>query len=171
MNYQELFYDDYVNGTGLRTSLFVSGCGKVPKCKGCYNQDAWCFDYGKPYTKEVEEKILKSLSLDRTAGLSLLGGDPMSNVMRSDDLLNLVKRVKELYPTKTIFCWTGFLFENLIKEPKCLEFFKYIDMLRDGEYIEELRDVTQYLEGSKNQRSIDVQQSLRNNTIVEYKFD
>ena len=169
MNYSKICYDDTVNGNGFRTTLFVSGCSKSPKCKGCWNRDLWSFEAGKKFTEDIMQDILNSLSKPYTSGLSILGGEPTDN-LKDGMLLNLVKRCKELYPDKTIYCWTGYTFEELIKDEIKLEFLKYIDMLRDGEYIEELKDLSQYLQGSKNQRYIDIQKSLKEKKVIDYEF-
>ena len=168
MNYSKICFDDTVNGNGFRTSLFVSGCSKHPKCEGCWNKDLWSHSYGKKYTDETEIQILNSLSKPWVKGLSILGGEPTDN-LEDGCLIRLVKRCKELYPNKTIYCWSGYTFEELIKNKLKLDFLTYIDMLRDGGYIEELRDINQYLGGSKNQRCIDVQESLRRNEVVIWK--
>lgn len=169
MNYAKICFDDTVNGNGFRTSLFVSGCSKSPKCKGCWNRDLWSHDFGFKYTEETEIKILNSISKPWIKGLSILGGEPTDN-LDDGNLIRLVKRCKQLYPNKTIYCWSGYKFEDLIQDNLKLEFLKYIDMLRDGEYIEELKDVSQYLGGSKNQRFIDIKKSLDCNKYIEYKL-
>ena len=133
MNYAKLCLDDATNGIGYRTTLFVSGCGKQPKCKGCFNKDAWDFNFGFKYTEETKEKILNNLSKTYIRGFSLLGGEPTDNLY-DGLLLDLVKSIKILYPNKTIYCWTGYTFEELIKDPIKLEFLQYVDMLRDGEF-------------------------------------
>lgn len=175
MNYSALYYDDAVNGTGYRTSLFVSGCDKSPHCKECFNQVAWDFDCGKPFTDETKQEILDSLAKPHIKGLSILGGDPISNVIRQGKegnhiLIDLVQSVKYYYPEKTIFVWTGFKYEDIIHNHWVKVFLCYVDMLRDGEFIPELKDVTQYLEGSSNQRYIDVQQSLLQDKVVDDYF-
>lgn len=169
MNYADLFFDDTVNGDGFRTSLFVSGCDKTPKCKSCWNKQAWNHSYGNKFTKETKDKILNSMKKPYTKGLSILGGEPMSNL---DDgtLIDLVKSIKKEYPTKTIYCWTGYKFENIINNPIAREFLNYIDMLRDGEYIEELKNLNQYLQGSSNQRYINVKESLKYQKVIEFDW-
>lgn len=168
MHYAKICFDDTVNGNGFRTSLFVSGCSKHPKCKNCWNKELWSHAYGKKYTNQTEIEILNSLSKPWIKGLSILGGEPMDNL---DDgwLIQLVEKCKLLYPNKTIYCWSGYRFEELIKDPTHLKFLQNIDMLRDGEYIDELKDISQYLGGSKNQRYIDVKLSLEKGVIVNWK--
>lgn len=170
MKYADIFFDDDKNGPGYRVSIFASGCDKEPHCKGCFNKETWDFEYGNEFTKLQLRHVLQALSKPHIRGLSILGGDPMSNVRKDDCLLWIVKKAKEWYPQKTIFCWTGFSFEDIIKDDKCKEFLKYIDMLRDGCFIEEQKNTEQYLGGSSNQRSIDVQKSIEQNTIIEYHF-
>lgn len=168
MFYSNLYFNDTVNGNGFRTSLFVSGCSKLPKCKNCWNPQAWNFKYGKEFTQNTKEKILDSLKNDYIKGLSILGGEPMSN-LKDGTLIDLVKTIKEIHPNKTIYCWTGYTYEELITNPLTLEFIQYLDMLRDGEYLDELKNLEQYLNGSSNQRIINVQRSLKENKVILYK--
>jgi anaerobic ribonucleoside-triphosphate reductase activating protein len=168
MKYADIFFDDDKNGPGYRTSLFVSGCDL--HCKGCFNVEAQDYNFGKEFTKLQVREILDSLKKPHTRGLSILGGDPISNVKKDDSLLNLVKLIKEWHPQKTIFCWTGYTFEEIITDDKCKEFLKYVDMLRDGRFIEEQKDLSKYLGGSTNQRYIDVKRSIEENKVVEYQF-
>ncbi len=165
MNYASIFFDDTVNGIGIRTSLFVSGCAKTPPCKGCWSPQARAFDYGKLFTQETKNSIIESLKHSYVRGISILGGEPMDN-LNDGILMDLVEKIKRDFSEKTIFCWSGRKFEQLVDDPLCFKFLKYIDMLRDGEFIEEQKDITQYLQGSKNQRCIDVQESLNQGSIV-----
>lgn len=170
MNYSKLILADDRNGPGYRTTIFVSGCDKSPHCKSCFNKQAWDFECGTQFNNDTKEEILDNLNKHYIKGLSILGGDPISNVRKDDTLLDLVKEVSYYYPNKTIFVWTGFDFEDIIKEEKVRQFLQYVDMLRDGEYIESLKDITQYLEGSTNQRYIDVKNSLLKNKTLNYNF-
>ena len=169
MHYGNIKYYDIANGEGVRTFLFVSGC--THHCKGCFNPETWDFDYGKPYTQEVEDKILKSLDNDVVNGLTLLGGEPMEPANQKA-LLPLVKKVKEKFPRKNIWCYSGYLFdsellgESRAKCPWTREFLSYIDILVDGEFKEELKDITLRFKGSSNQRIIDVQASLKEGKVV-----
>jgi len=169
VNYASIFFDDTVNGIGFRTSLFVSGCAKNPPCIGCWSPGARQFDYGIPFTQDIKNSIIESLKKPHVKGLSILGGEPMDN-LGDGVLLDLVKTIRIEFPEKTIFCWSGYTFEELIKDPIRLKFLNNIDMLRDGEYIEELRDITQYLSGSKNQRMIAASESLKQNKIIGYNL-
>ena len=169
MHYGNIKYYDIANGEGVRTSLFVSGC--THHCKGCFNEETWDFCYGKPYTKDVEDEIIASLNNNFINGLTLLGGEPMEPANQKA-LLPLVKRVKELYKDKTIWCYTGYLFDSELLSPSraCApwtrEFLSYIDVLVDGEFKIELKDITLRFKGSSNQRIIDVQRSLKEGHVV-----
>lgn len=170
MYYGNIKYYDIANGEGVRTSLFVSGC--THHCKGCFNQETWDFCYGQPYTKEVENKIIKSLEADYINGLTLLGGEPMEPANQKA-LLPLVKKVKEIYKDKTIWCYSGYLFDSELLSPLSRanapwtkEFLSYIDILVDGEFKQDLKDITLRFKGSSNQRIIDVQKSLAEGKVV-----
>ncbi len=155
MNYAEIKYCDIANGSGVRTSLFVSGC--THHCKGCFNEVAWDFSYGKPFTKEVEDAILSSLAPDYIHGLSLLGGEPMEPVNQRA-LVPFLRRVKKMYPNKNIWCYTGYTYESdllLGGRAHCEvtdEMLSYIDVLVDGEFIEAEYDISLKFRGSANQR-------------------
>ncbi len=169
MNYGNIKYYDIANGEGVRVSLFVSGC--THHCKNCFNKETWDFNYGKPFTKETEDDIIAHLSHDYINGLTLLGGEPMEPA-NQHTLLPFVKRVKALYPNKTIWCYSGYLFDSELLSPSrahcpfTRELLSYIDILVDGEFKEELKDITLRFKGSSNQRVIDVQKSLKENKIV-----
>lgn len=169
MNYAHIKYNDIANGEGVRTSLFVSGC--THHCKNCFNKETWDFNYGKEFTIDVQNQIIKSLEPSWINGLTLLGGEPMEPANQKG-LLEFVKRVKQIYPNKTIWCYSGYLFDTqLLKESRARcpwtdELLSYIDILVDGPFIEELKDITLRFKGSSNQRVIDVNQSLKSNTIV-----
>lgn len=166
MKYSGIINFDTNNGVGFRVSLFVSGC-RLKKCKYCHNKDMQNFNYGNDYTQETEDYIIKLLSNKHITGFSILGGEPMDN-LQGGELLHLVKRIKLELPHIKIYCWTGQRYENLVEKNVNKEFFKYIDLLRDGEYIEELKDLNQYLQGSTNQRYINVQKSLSKGEVVEF---
>jgi anaerobic ribonucleoside-triphosphate reductase activating protein len=162
MNYGTIKKTDISNGAGVRVSLFVSGC--THHCKGCFNPETWNFNYGKPFTKETEEEILEALSKSYISGLSLLGGEPMEPDNQKV-LLELVKQAKYLYPDKDIWCYTGYDYEKdlLMKSRarcECTdELLSYIDVLVDGEFVEEQKDISLQFRGSSNQRIIDVKTS------------
>lgn len=165
MNYAELINCDFVNGIGVRVVLFVSGCGKHPKCKDCYNEKAWNFKYGKEFTKKTFDTIIKWLTPDYIKGLSLLGGECFDN-LTEDWLIKLTSQAKTM--NKNVWCWTGYCYEDLIKTPRKLEFIKNLDVLVDGEFKPELKNMGLKFRNSTNQRVIDVQKSLEENKIVLY---
>lgn len=164
MNYATIKWTDIANGEGVRISLFVSGCTR--RCKNCFNAVAWDFDYGSPFTKEVQESILNALKADYIAGLSLLGGEPLEP-SNQRALLPLVREVKKSFPSKSIWCYTGNTFNpetGLLKEHDkntevTEELLSYIDVLVDGEFIEAEKNIRLKFRGSSNQRVLDVKKS------------
>lgn len=166
MYYGNIEEHDVINGPGVRTILFVSGC--THKCRGCHNPDSWDFDYGEPFTKEVEDKIINYLKSPIVQGFSLLGGEPFDNV---DDCVKLVKRIKQECPDKDIWVWSGYTFEYLNNHPSKRELLHLCDVLVDGRYNEGLRDLSLHYRGSSNQRIINIQDSLaQKDKIVFNKF-
>ncbi len=169
MNYATIKTHDVANGTGVRVSLFVSGC--THRCKGCFNAEAWDFDYGDPYTPEVEESILRALEPSYIKGLSLLGGEPFEP-QNQPALLKLCERVKALYPQKTVWCYTGYDFEKDILagklgDPEITDrLIRLIDVLVDGEFVEAKKDLKLRFKGSSNQRIIHVPESLARDEVV-----
>ena len=172
MNYGEIKNFDIANGEGVRVSLFVSGC--THHCKNCFNKDTWAFDYGEPFTKETEDKIIKELTPDYISGLSLLGGEPFEP-SNQEGLIELLRRVKAELPDKNIWCYTGYLFDKELlgsSRARCEytdEMLSYIDVLVDGEFVQELYSITLQFRGSSNQRIIDVKKSLAEGKVIEYK--
>ena len=169
MNYATIKSYDVANGPGVRVSLFVSGC--THHCKGCFNAEAWDFQYGTPFTRETEDQILDHLKPWYIRGLSLLGGEPFEPENQSG-LLPLVKKVKETYPEKNIWCYTGYLFDEDIcgkmmdQVPETKELLSYIDVLIDGPFIEERKNLKIRFRGSDNQRIIDVKKTMEAGEIV-----
>ena len=169
MNYADIKYCDIANGVGVRTSLFVSGCRN--HCPGCFNTGTWSFELGEPFTPEVEEALLQSLEPTYVVGLSILGGEPMEPE-NQEALLPFLKRAKERYPQKTIWVYTGFTWEDLTCGPSrgCTpitpELLRTIDVLVDGPFILEKKDISLRFRGSSNQRLIDVPATLARNEIV-----
>ena len=169
MNYAQIKPCSIENGTGVRVSLFVSGCRH--HCKECFNEETWSFEYGKPFTEETEEQILKLLEPSYISGLTVLGGEPMEYV-NQQGLLPLARKFKETYPDKTIWCYTGYTFETDLLDRMCNEWeytkelLSYIDVLVDGEFIDEQKDLSLRFKGSRNQRIIDVPKSLKTGTTV-----
>ena len=173
MNYADIKTVDIQDGTGIRVSIYVSGCHF--HCKGCHNQEAWDFNYGKEFTDETIDYIVGLMDHDYIAGLSILGGEPME-IVNQQGLLPLVKKVKEKYPNKTIWCYTGYLFDKNIIDEMCekydftKELLKYIDIIVDGQFVEEQKLVNLKFRGSTNQRKIDVQESIKQNKVIRLQF-
>ncbi len=173
MNYADIKRVDVANGEGVRVSVFVSGCNH--HCKGCFNECAWDFNYGNKFTDKQEEEVMKDLDHDYISGLTLLGGEPLEPV-NQEGLLPLVKKAKEKFPDKKIWCYTGFDFEKdvvgkMAKENETTkELLKYIDVIVDGKFEEDKKDLKLKFRGSSNQRILDVQESLKENKPVEYKL-
>ena len=169
MYYGEIKKTDIANGTGVRVSLFVSGCRH--HCKGCFNQVTWEFDYGQKYTKETEQEVLDALAPDYIAGWSLLGGEPFEPENQRE-LVKLLKKVKEQYPKKNVWVYSGYLLdEDLLKESKTRcevtdEMLSYIDVLVDGEFVLDKKDLSLKFRGSANQRIINVPETRRSGSIV-----
>lgn len=170
MNYSAIKYCDIANGIGVRTVLFVSGCRN--RCKGCFQPETWEFSYGEPFTKETEDKILQSLEPSHIQGLTLLGGDPFEPENQKD-LLPFIRRVKEMYPAKDIWAYTGYILDqDLVKGGKCHtedtgELLSYIDVLVDGPYIEEEYSIMLKFKGSANQRVLDCKHFLKTGELIE----
>lgn len=171
MYYGEIKNCDIANGIGVRVSLFVSGC--TNHCEECFQPQTWDFNYGKPFTSQTEDEIIEMLSPYYIDGLTLLGGEPMEPANQRA-LLPFVRRVKKLYPNKTIWCFTGFLLdEELQKESyaRCEvtdELLSMIDVLVDGRFVKALHDITLRFRGSSNQRIIDLPQTLKKGEIVPW---
>ena len=156
MHYATIKTFDIANGTGVRTSLFVSGC--THRCEGCFNEIAWDFGYGEEFTEETVEQLLASMRPDYVAGLSLLGGEPMEPVNQRG-LMPLLRRFHEELPQKTLWVYSGYTYETDLLDPSgrahCEvtdEFLSYVDVLVDGEFVESLKDITLQFRGSSNQR-------------------
>ena len=163
MRYNKIRKMDIANGPGVRVSIFFQGCSF--HCKGCFNSETWDFLGGLEFGDEQIEEILKLAEDDYIEGLSILGGEPM-HPKNIEATTMLAKRFKEKYPNKTIWVWSGFLFDEYIKD---LEVSKYLDVVVDGQFIEELRNPNLKWKGSSNQRVIDVVESLKNKKIVLYE--
>jgi anaerobic ribonucleoside-triphosphate reductase activating protein len=166
MNYSDLRKFDTTNGThGISTTLFVSGCNF--HCKGCFNEDAQDFSYGEPFTKEIEDKLIEYAKNPHVNHVSLLGGEIFHQDL--DGILNLVKRIKQEV-NKPIYIWTGFTWDKLIKDKDKLKILRYIDMIIDGQFELDKKDINLNWMGSLNQRVILVQPSLEQNKIIEYNW-
>ncbi len=162
MNIATIKFSDIANGPGVRVSVFVSGCRHA--CPGCFNREAWNFAYGVPYTAEVEADILASLAPDHITGLTLLGGEPFESENRTE-LARLCRRVRRLYPTKAIWCYSGFTFEELTsptlpESDTARALLAELDVLVDGRFELDKKNLTLRFRGSSNQRILDVPASL-----------
>lgn len=169
MYYGNIKNCDIANGIGVRVTLFVSGCRN--QCKNCFQPETWDFCYGNPYTKEVEAKLLSMLKPAYIDGLTLLGGEPFEPENQRA-LVELVRRVREEFPQKTIWAFSGYTLEELRREgshPHCEvteELLSMLDVLVDGRFVEELKNLSLAFRGSSNQRIIDLPKTLANNDIV-----
>ncbi len=171
MKYAKIKKCDVANGPGVRVSLFVTGCNH--HCKNCFNKEAWDFNYGDDFTQKQESEIIEDLKPDYITGLSLLGGEPFEKT-NQEGLVPLIKKVKETYPNKEIWCYTGFTFDKQIlgqmigeeHRETTKEMLDNIDYIVDGRFVDELKDPKLRFRGSSNQRIIDVKKSLAQNQIV-----
>lgn len=173
MNYASIKYCDIANGPGVRTSLFVSGC--THHCKGCFNEVTWDFGYGEPFTEQVAAQILKSIEPEYVHGLSLLGGEPMEPANQRA-LLPFLHRFKEQFPRKTIWCYSGYTYEELTGQSRARcevtdEMLALMDVLVDGEFQEELKDISLRFKGSSNQRILDLAKTRAAGQPVEWQGD
>ena len=159
MRYNKIRKMDISNGPGVRVAIFLQGCSF--NCKECFNPETHDFNGGLEFNQDVVNKVLELANKDHIAGLSILGGEPM-HPKNIEATKMLAKAFKEKYPDKTVWVWSGFLFENL----KDKDALNYIDVLVDGQFVEQLRDPMLHWKGSSNQRVIDVQESLKNNKII-----
>lgn len=162
MNFATIKKYDVANGPGVRVSLFVSGC--THRCKGCFNAEAWDFDYGQPYTAKTEEEILSALDHSYIAGLSLLGGEPF-DPRNQEAVCGLLKKVRARFPQKDVWCYTGYTLDKDLKEggaaytPFTKDMLESIDVIVDGEFVEALKDIKLRFRGSSNQRIIDLKRT------------
>lgn len=153
---------NFVDGEGVRNSLYVSGC--MFHCKGCYNAATWSFNAGMPYTEELEEQIMTDLAQPYVQGLTLLGGEPFLN---TNFLIPLIKRIRKELPKKDIWSWTGYTWEEMMEESEDkLEMLSLIDILVDGRFDITKKNLMLQFRGSSNQRIIDVQESLKSGQVV-----
>lgn len=168
MNYSGIKYSDMINGKGIRVSLFVSGC--THKCKGCFNKDTWDPDYGNPFTEKEENEIFDYFKKygSIAKGLSLLGGDP-TYYKNTETLINFLKKFRANFPDKDVWIWSGFTWEQIMSDKKRSELISLCDVLIDGKFMLEEKNLNLKWKGSNNQRVIDVQKSLATNSIVIYQ--
>ena len=169
MNYATIKPLDVANGEGIRVSLFVSGC--THHCPECFNSEAWDFNYGEPYTDEVEEKVLSLLGKPMIKGLSLLGGEPFEPCNQRV-LVKLLRRAKALYPEKTVWCYSGYVYDKELKAPsraRCEvtdEMLSMIDVLVDGRFEKDKKNLNLRFRGSMNQRVLDLKATEKTGEIV-----
>lgn len=167
MNYADIKPLDITNGEGIRVSLFVSGC--THGCHNCFNKDLWSFSYGKKFTNETMNDILTKVGRPQIEGFSLLGGEPLhlNNVFKCTEI---VENIRERYPQKDIWVWSGYLWEDIIDNKYQRKILKYIDVLVDGKFEQDKVDLTYAFAGSTNQRLIDVKRSLKENKVILYEL-
>lgn len=169
MNYATIKNCDIANGPGVRVSLFVSGC--THRCKGCFNEVAWDFNYGQPFTQQTIDQILEMMKPGYIKGITLLGGEPFEP-QNQPALVNLLRQIKSVYPDKTVWAFSGYLFDKDILpcrlgDPAVTkEFIRYIDVLVDGPFVLEKKNLSLRFRGSTNQRIIHVPSSLETGQIV-----
>lgn len=168
MNYATIKNCDIANGPGVRVSLFVSGC--THRCPGCFNEVAWDFNYGQPFTTAVEDEILDMLAPDYVQGLTLLGGEPFEP-QNQPTLVSFLRRLRQRYPHKSVWAFSGYLFENMLAgrvgdAQTCREFLGMLDVLVDGPFVQKKKNLMLRFRGSENQRILDVPRSLEQNTAV-----
>ncbi len=169
MNYATIKNCDIANGPGVRVSLFVSGC--THRCPGCFNEIAWDFDYGEPFTDDTILLILNMMKPAHIKGLTLLGGEPFEP-QNQPAIVQLLRRVKAEYPEKSIWAFSGYLFDKDILAGRLgpqeitNEFLSYLDVLVDGPFVQAQKNLSLRFRGSENQRLIDVQQSITRGEVV-----
>ena len=165
MKYANIKKHDIANGPGVRVSLFVSGCNH--RCKGCFNSIAWDFNYGNEFTDDTINEIIEALDKNYIDGLSLLGGEPLEE-LNQQDVLKLIREVKEKLPNKTIWLYSGFTYEEIsnMKTKEINDIIKNIDVLVDGKFEIDLYDPALFFRGSSNQRIINIQETLKKKEII-----
>ena len=169
MNYATIKWYDISNGPGVRVSLYVSGCRN--HCKGCFNKETWDFDYGEPFTKEVEDSIIKAMEPEYISGFTLLGGDPFEPE-NSKVLAPFMKRLRSVYPEKSFWCFTGYDLDAELLTGKqgdmndVMDILHTLDVLVDGRFVEEKKDLNLRFRGSSNQRIILVKPTLERDEVV-----
>jgi anaerobic ribonucleoside-triphosphate reductase activating protein len=171
MYYCNIKKNDIADGEGVRVTLFVSGC--TNHCKGCFQPQTWDFHYGTPYTEETEKELLEALSYDHIQGLTLLGGEPFE-IENQRVLVHLLKKVRETYPEKDIWSYTGFIYDrDLVPGGKRYcevtdEMLSYLDVLVDGPFVEEKKNIRLMFRGSENQRVLDIKKTIATGVITKY---
>lgn len=164
MRWAKIRTEDIANGPGFRVSIYVQGCNN--HCPGCFNPETWDFEGGREFTDKVKNKFLELGKSKKIAGFSILGGEPLQ---QGKDMLDLVKEIKETYPDKTIWMWTGCVYEELT--PEQLEIVKYVDVLIDGKFDAKLKSLRSRYKGSSNQRVIDIAKTLKEGKCVLHELN
>lgn len=167
MRYEKIRKFDVSNAPGVRSTLFVTGC--THDCKGCFNKELQDFGAGEVWTKEDEDNFVSYVKNDNVVGVNILGGEPMQQVM-DDCLPNLLKRVKE-ETGKSIWLWSGYLLEQILEDEKRRKILEYVDVLVDGKFEIDKRNINLKYRGSENQRVIDVKKTLMSDSVVLYDFE
>ena len=173
MNYADIKRVDVANGEGVRVSIFVSGCHH--HCKGCFNECAWDFNYGNKFTEKEIDQIINYMDHDYIAGLTLLGGEPLEK-QNQEGLLPLLRKVKEKFPNKNIWCYTAYDFEkdvvgDMAKNSETTkELINYLDVVVDGKFEEDKKDIKLRFRGSSNQRILDVHETLKEHKPVNFEL-
>ena len=169
MNYAAIKNNDIANGPGVRVSLFVSGC--THRCPGCFNAETWDFEYGQPFTQQTIDDIVSMLEPQHIKGLTILGGEPFEP-QNQPAVVELLRQVKNRYPNKSIWAFSGYLYDEDILSGRLgdwqitKEFLSYLDVLVDGPFVQDQKDLTLRFRGSSNQRLIDVQTSLKSGKVT-----
>ena len=166
MKYAKIRKLDVTNGPGIRTTLFVSGC--THNCEGCFNKEQQDFTYGNDFTKEIEDEFIEYSKSKQVKAVNILGGEPMQQLM-DDTLLKLLKRIK-LEVNKPIWLWSGYTFEEIVNNPKRAEILREVDVLIDGKFEADKRDLMLKYRGSSNQRVIDVKKSIEAKEVRLYEI-
>lgn len=163
MRYAQIRSMDISNGEGIGVALFVQGCHF--HCKNCFNQETWDFSGGKEWTQDIKEIFLSMINQQHIQRVSILGGEPLTDE-NFDSVLDLCKEIKSIFPDKIIWLYSGYIFEEILKNQSKKEIFDFIDMLVDGPFVEDQKDFNLHWKGSSNQRVINVQRSLMCGDVV-----
>jgi anaerobic ribonucleoside-triphosphate reductase activating protein len=166
MNYIKITKNDIANGPGVRCALWVAGCNC--HCKGCHNPSTWSFSEGRPFNMDSLNELFDAIDRSYIQGLTLTGGNPLDN---APEILAISRRFKERFPTKDLWLYSGYTYEEIIQSEVFRCILEYVDVIVDGPYIEEQRDITLKFRGSRNQRLIDVKETLKQDKIITLQND
>ena len=164
MNYPAIKKNDIANGPGVRVSLFVSGCRR--HCKGCFNSETWSFDNGNQFDKSAMGEIMQALDREYIEGFTVLGGEPFEDE-NTGAVYHVIRKVRNMFPKKSIWCYSGFTFEELKEKEGARNILEMIDVLVDGPFVEEKKNLKLRFRGSENQRILDVKKSLTADRAIE----